>query len=581
MSPENPRSLKDTVYNIAQDAADLAYKPIAGISRDIRHLAGDISGKTSLINQTVLIDKLQYIQRWMEFYEKESRKRDTGSEPLKHELTQITERPGLCFGLSVYLAHCVRTEQQIAQKKAAGEPINTDPYTTDVFFQKLHDIINAEVPLIPAGAWSATNKKTMLEFHHKMQLFMLEITQLQASLRIDKAKQSFSEILAETSSSPTRQQTYFMNSKNQLIKWGKEAEAGDVLYIQTIDAYNSGHAMIAYVKTNEQGEKLVGFYDPNNPDRIEVPQATLTRNNIRAFNPFEYSLFTSCQYFSDNQTKVIDIQPSKTIPIIKILDRLVQLGDSNTLLTLSKTNPAMLTTLDSAGLLPITYAIRGNNITLVQDMIALNPDLLTTPSTQGLLPIHYAADRGSTDLFKTILTHDEKLLNIPDKNGITPIIHACDKKQIDLVIELTKRYPQLLHAVDGKNKTLAHHAALTNNLLFLQYLAPQDPTILLDKVKEMTPIHIAIFNAHVKKTDANNDTICSLIKLNPDIIHTKTKLGTSFLEFVRAAKPELLPTIIKIALLPDAHIGMPPHITLPPRRYTLARQGSTPQPSID
>ena len=277
------------------------------------------------LDQGVMMSKFTEIAKWMQTYEQhrydeERKAKNLPTEALQENAkTQIQSVEGYCTALSLYLINDVIVDDE----KSKSNPSNRDTAHVDEFYDRIHLINSCKIPPEPGKE---------KEFYHEVNSLMMILYQLQEAYVIDPTKEEVvkkdvNSLLMLNNAAPINSvtknesrrasiHTYCFTDNAQLLKWGQEAQLGDTLLVQA-----EYHSMALYVRANDKGEKVVGFYDPNNARRLEIVQSELKDvTQIKEFKPFieeykrkgnenKYPSIVLCHHIVAEQEPAIRVAP--------------------------------------------------------------------------------------------------------------------------------------------------------------------------------------------------------------------------------------------------------------------------------
>lgn len=240
------------------------------------------------LSQGSMNAKMSEIARWMQKYEKE---RDAAlPEASILTPTSAPAKVGYCFGLCMMLLTSVAVSEEIIRKQ------NLDPKykpkdnadTIDSMYAQFASIAKAQIP--EDNADPATKE----EFYQKMQIFHALMEQAQKGIAamyfIQDTTKAMNTFAPKSTASDPKQdisqdfrvlKTHYFTTPESLVKWSQMAKPGDMLKLGS-----KNHAMAIYARTSKEGDTIIGFYDPNNSEKIEISQKDIVKLPD-AFQPFQ------------------------------------------------------------------------------------------------------------------------------------------------------------------------------------------------------------------------------------------------------------------------------------------------------
>ena len=267
-----------------------------------------------LLDQKQIIQNILSLTKWMRVYEVMNNLPAT---------SQVPDANGLCFGLSSMVLTASAISEDIRQKVAEGKSVGENADTVDNVFSRFSKIARTEVP---KSYRSPESKKT----YQEVQLFLMEVMQGQYGVGIADDKTDVrQEILSTLNTFAPHSVTgsndeyfqgvslYKMSNKESIVEWAQKAQSGDGMYVMS-----DNHGMAVYVTRDENGNNMVGLYDPN-VGRIELSQKDITADNLASFDPFRDEYFTASNPLLDNfgavsSDDVVQSQRSKDLVCIHV-----------------------------------------------------------------------------------------------------------------------------------------------------------------------------------------------------------------------------------------------------------------------
>ena len=354
------------------------------------------------ISQGSILHKMQSITDWMQRYEQEN------NYPLQQR-TKNFDQKGHCFGFSGMILMSSAISDEIARKKTKDPSYSPDDNADNIdeMYARFAKVAEAKMP-------SDTSSEEAKKLYKEMQLFSMQVIQAQNGVKelgFGQDQLKSMEVLNPSDASEEGLKsikTYCFTEQASLIKWATKARAGDMLSIIT-----GNHAVSIYVREDEKGDKMVGFYDPNNPQRLEIRQAEINEQAINAFRPF------SADYnpdFPDKQVLICThIAPkARDYGVLQGVE-----SDINRETDKDLQNTAFL------------KAMKLSSSAMARELISYGVDV-NTKDRYGNSPLHYASNSGNVEV-ATLLRDRGANVNAQNKAGITPLESALMSGQIEMV----------------------------------------------------------------------------------------------------------------------------------------------------
>jgi ankyrin repeat protein len=547
--------------SISSDVSEAIKQELQLASKQIKLQRFD---QAQSLNQEIILSKMPSVVTWMQQYEQERYKatRQAKLDGLEQQLAiaspeekviieqklatertqpalltqefltqEFQDRRGLCFGFATRVAEAAITANM------------------EGFVQKMQDVYSSTIPLSSA---SASEKQI---FYKKMNLFLLEMTQLQATSGRKRSEnagiQVSLDIINEASETPRKvRAAYFIEDRDQLLEWAKKADVGASLVM-----HSSGHAISMYVDIDKRnGKKIVGFFDSSadQADQIlEYYQEDLSYIPS-AFNPFKYKSAPE----KDTILMCEEIVSSANLnPIVGITEK-PMVGDRSGLIRRVGAYGTLesYTKLRSLGLSPIeqnhlSYAAfytgnykilsqflsdekqilpngldgAGNNIlhlavenesspTGMKILAAIEGIDVNHRNSSGMTPLHLAIAKGNMELVKLLVLDTRVDLNLQNSIGKTPVDLAIASGNIEVLKSIRARldlnHPKsetLDSAIEARNRELviqaerARAAILAKREQAIYYAHnPGMQSKIYEALKTPAPVHFAIKNGNFK-----------------------------------------------------------------------------------
>ena len=139
-------------------------------------------------------------------------------------------------------------------------------------------------------------------------------------------------------------------------------------------------------------------------------------------------------------------------------------------------------------------AARDGDLAKVAALIKQNPALVSSKDGTGLLPLHWAAIRGRKDVAELLLTNKADV-NAKDNNGVTPLHYAAANGQVD-VASLLLASKADVNARDNNGETPLQETAFKGHKNVAELLLSQKADVGSKDKNADTPLHFAAFTGH-------------------------------------------------------------------------------------
>jgi len=176
----------------------------------------------------------------------------------------------------------------------------------------------------------------------------------------------------------------------------------------------------------------------------------------------------------------------------------------------------------------MSAAAFADNTDILEELIKINRNLLyqTSNFPTALLPIHFAIYGDNIEAIRLLAGHDMQLLEEPGRGGNPPICIACAYGKTATVKELLALRPALIRAKTANGIPLVNLAISNDHSELALYLIETDPGIIDEEDPEGV---VPIFAAVIRK---NLGLVKKILEIRPDWLTRRCSLGASLMEII-------------------------------------------------
>ena len=459
------------------------------------------------MDQNVLLEKLPSIVKWMQNYEQDrySKERALNIAKLENALTSEGNAEQ-AFQIQKKL-NAAKSRPEKLDSKFLTQPFLDEnglcvafggriveaamAHNLDGFVRKSSEAINATFP-------PSEDKKEA--FYKKMNLFITEMVQMQAftgrAVSGDIVKQGANVINEASDAGIKVRNTCFFTKLSELLEWAQKAEVPAALSLKS-----EGHQMAIYIDQDENGRKIVGFYDSDHHEMLEYYQDSLI-GIPDEFKPFDRARYPSLtndipvlfaeEIVSKSNFKSQVIADSADVLNQKqreyIASFVGQVGTVGALEKIQKLNWEK-----ELFVKVLNDSARFHNHEVLNKCLKDGVvDNLNT-STEGLSPIYYAAEAGNLEAIKSLIEAgaDPQQHGVMKDKQVTLLHCAAANGRLEVMQFLINECKSDPHAVDSDGATLIHYAAKSGDLEVMKYLITKGANVNAVDINGNTAVYYA------------------------------------------------------------------------------------------
>ena len=208
---------------------------------------------------------------------------------------------------------------------------------------------------------------------------------------------------------------------------------------------------------------------------------------------------------------------------------------------------------DSNGYTPLFYAIKQNNVRMVEHFLRIAPEAASSMSRQGELPLHYAAMRVHLDpqVFALLLKHYPQAACTPVHQGNYPLhivaaiyngdshLIDADRQRMCVLTMVGNASPLVWKMKNGKGQTVLHCATLYD-----KYSQELSGTVQAGRAKQLSAVD-------ERGHDCNGgfDSLKEIYRQNPAALHASDESGRTVFHYVglnRRFPPKALDWLLEL-----------------------------------